>query len=74
MQWIADMLLSTEVMTLLVVITHLVLCWTYTFSLTESRSTMKDSSTKLKDRQDITPQNPTLALKQLIVRTRFFPK
>lgn len=72
MQWVADMLLSTEVMTLLVVITHLLLLFptqfcarlTQTFSLTKPCSTRKDSSTRLKDRQDITPQNPTLALKK----------
>lgn len=33
---------------------------------------MKDSSTKLKDRQDITPQNPTIALKKLIVTICLF--
>lgn len=75
MQRVADMLLSAEVMTLLVVITHLMLLFptqfcpglTQTFSLKKSCSTMKDSSTRLKDRQDITPQNPALALKKLIV-------
>lgn len=75
MQWVADMLLSTEVMTLVVVITHLMLLFPtqfcagliQTFSLTKSCSTMKDSSTKLKDKQDITPQNPAIALKKLIV-------
>lgn len=75
MQRVADMLSSTEVMTLLVVITRLTLLFptqfcarlTQTFSLTKSRSTRKDSSTRLKDRQDITAQNPALALKNLIV-------
>lgn len=72
MQQVADMLLSAEVMTLVGVITHLVaishpiLCQTCTFSVTKSCSTT-DSSTRLKDRQDITPQNPALALKKLIV-------
>lgn len=62
-------------MTLLVVITPFMLLFPaqscarllQTLSLTKSCSTRKDSSTRLKDRQDTTPQNPALALKKLIV-------